>query len=378
MDYNSRQLFGEKPSPLAYPALSAAGAPFEEENELKKPASVDVTVIIPVYNTAAYLEECLETVLGQDIPNLQVICVNDGSSDSSLALLEKAAAADSRVQVVSQLNGGAGAARNRAINLAKGRYLAFIDPDDTYPASNTLSMLLSKAKENNAAVCGGSFVSVLPEGKKKESYHGDADVYTVRQEGFRDFSQDEFDYGWIRFIYNRSLFEDGTVRFPEYRWYEDPVFLVRVMQKASQYYAVPETTYLYRADYKEPSWNAGKVRDLVNGLKHNYVFAKEQGWNRLYSLIVWRIEEDYYLPIVNCLGDDEVMATISEIQARLDLSRVAYLRERNLKVRVLRPLKDYPLTNRKTAVVRQAEKISDSSMYKALQNVIERKREGHR
>ena len=89
-----------------------------------------VSVIIPVYNVEAYLRPCLDSITGQTLRDIEIICVNDGSTDSSLAILQEYAARDSRMQVRDQTNTGQGTARNRAIEQAKGEYVYFMDSDD--------------------------------------------------------------------------------------------------------------------------------------------------------------------------------------------------------------------------------------------------------
>lgn len=91
---------------------------------------IAVSVIIPVYNTDVYLFDCLDSVLNQSLKNIEVICVDDGSTDSSLSILEEYAANDSRVRILHQKNQYAGAARNKGIEAAKGEYIVFIDSDD--------------------------------------------------------------------------------------------------------------------------------------------------------------------------------------------------------------------------------------------------------
>ncbi len=92
--------------------------------------SPKVSVIIPVYNAEKYLPECLDSVCGQMLRDIEIICVNDGSTDGSAEILETYAARDERIRIISQSNAGAGAARNRGMETAEGKYLAFIDSDD--------------------------------------------------------------------------------------------------------------------------------------------------------------------------------------------------------------------------------------------------------
>ncbi len=89
-----------------------------------------ISLIIPVYNSEKYLPECLDSVLEQTFKDFEVVCVNDGSTDSSLSILKKYAAKDARIVIKSQNNAGVSAARNAALELAKGKYIAFLDSDD--------------------------------------------------------------------------------------------------------------------------------------------------------------------------------------------------------------------------------------------------------
>ena len=88
------------------------------------------SIVIPVYNVENYLRECLDSTAGQTLREIEIICVNDGSTDSSPAILEEYAAKDSRFVIAHQENAGVSAARNRGIDLAKGEYLLFLDGDD--------------------------------------------------------------------------------------------------------------------------------------------------------------------------------------------------------------------------------------------------------
>ena len=90
-----------------------------------------ISVIIPVYNTKQYLSDCLNSILAQTYTELEILFVDDGSTDGSSDLLDSFAAMDKRIRVIHQENGGVCAARNRGIDEARGEYLSFIDSDDT-------------------------------------------------------------------------------------------------------------------------------------------------------------------------------------------------------------------------------------------------------
>ena len=108
-----------------------------------------VSVIIPVYNVEKYLNQCLDSVLNQTLQDIEVICVNDSSTDGSLAILEEYAKKDERMTVVTQPNSGAGAARNKGLSLAVGKYLSFLDSDDFFEP-DMLELAYKKAEEDRA------------------------------------------------------------------------------------------------------------------------------------------------------------------------------------------------------------------------------------
>lgn len=110
-----------------------------------------ISIIIPVYNVAEYLNDVLNSILEQTFEDFEVICINDGSTDNSLEILETFATKDNRFKVISQPNQGQGVARNNGITLAKGEYLMFVDPDD-YIEKNSLEIIYNKFQGTNVDV----------------------------------------------------------------------------------------------------------------------------------------------------------------------------------------------------------------------------------
>ena len=113
---------------------------------------VKVSVIIPVYNVEKYLRECIDSILNQTLHELELICVDDGSTDGSLEILQAYEKKDNRVTVLTQHNQGAGAARNKGLQIAKGEYLSFLDADDFF-APGMLEEAYRKCKSVSADVC---------------------------------------------------------------------------------------------------------------------------------------------------------------------------------------------------------------------------------
>lgn len=112
----------------------------------------DVSVIIPVYNAKRYLRECLDSVLGQTLKSIEVICVDDGSTDGSLKIIEEYAEKDSRIKIIKQKNLFAGAARNNGMKAASGKYYAFWDADDRFEPK-ALEILFDRCEKKRADIC---------------------------------------------------------------------------------------------------------------------------------------------------------------------------------------------------------------------------------
>jgi glycosyltransferase involved in cell wall biosynthesis len=95
---------------------------------------IKISVILPVYNAERHLEQCLDSIIGQTLKDIEIICIDDGSQDRSPEILQKYALIDRRIRIITQENSGAGAARNKGLSVAKGTYLSFLDADDFFEA----------------------------------------------------------------------------------------------------------------------------------------------------------------------------------------------------------------------------------------------------
>ena len=113
---------------------------------------IKVSVILPVYNTEKYLPECLDSIINQSLRDIEIICIDDGSTDSSLQILKEYAEKDKRIVVLEQENSGAGIARNKGMESAKGKYLSFLDSDDFFEPE-MLEKAYIKCEEENADFC---------------------------------------------------------------------------------------------------------------------------------------------------------------------------------------------------------------------------------
>lgn len=350
--------------------LSMADVPPLAAPHAGEEATPALTVISPVYNAGAYLEECLDSIFGQSFSDFEVVLVNDGSPDNSLELLEAASARDGRVRVVSQFNCGAGAARNRGIELARGKRLIFIDPDDRFATNHAFADLVEAMDRSGALLCGGSLSLLKPSGKIKSSFSFGESFYRVSSERDVDLSEVWTDYGWIRFMYDASLFADRSVRFPQLNWYEDPVFFLRAVSKAGGCHVIPADVYHYRVGHKEIEWTVPKVRDMLLGMGANLKVASEQGMNELYVTIARRFNCDYRDAIKDNLEDSGVYSQLVDIQSQLNHEVIRQYSSYDSPYYYLSPLYGGP-DRRAFAVERIATKIAESKVYAGVQRAID-------
>ena len=216
---------------------------------------VELSVIIPAYNAANYLEDCLESIFAQDLPSFEVICVNDGSTDETLAVLEKLAAKHPELIVLSQENQGQGAARNVALGMARGRYVQFVDSDDRLPSEGIAKALDKMASENLDVLFfdGSTFYENDELAERfesfKDTYHREKshDECMTGIELFKRFkNENTYRVSPCMALFRRGLLDDEGIRFPEGVIYEDNAFALKVICSAQRAAHINEPLYLRR------------------------------------------------------------------------------------------------------------------------------------
>lgn len=257
-----------------------------------------------------YLTECLDSVLQQSLRDIEVICIDDGSTDTTPDLLDGYQDQDRRVCVIHQSNQGVAAARNKGISCAAGEYVAFMDPDDFYPNLETLELLYTKACENNALICGGSFSSYNnTTGKISTHFTGNSQKYTFTEEGYVDYRDYQFDFGYHRFLYKRTFLIEKNITFPPYARFQDPPFFVRAMILAKSFYAVPDVVYRYREGIQDEStsWSQVKLHDMMRGHLDNLLLSAQYELCDLHALTVQRLEaSNVYKPVMKSLHEKDL------------------------------------------------------------------------
>ena len=203
-----------------------------------------VTVIIPVYNTAPYLRRCLDSVCGQTYRNLEIICVNDGSTDDSQSILEEYAARDERVRVLVQENSGQAVARNRALDVAQGEYVLFVDSDDWIERITCETILCHMEDRVDILYFG----IIVDEMKNPERLSSLTEHLRIKFEG-RQKVRDELFLGTNAYVagkfYRMSLLKKHGIRFPEGLRYEDSAMFYNSLAVAENVFFLPRLFYHY-------------------------------------------------------------------------------------------------------------------------------------
>lgn len=201
-----------------------------------------ISVIIPVYNVERYLHECLDSVLSQSCSELQIILIDDGSTDDSGIICDEYAAKDSRIVVIHQKNSGAAAAKNAGLRMATGEYLSFVDSDD-YLEPNAYAHMISLLKAQEADVIQCSFNDVCVDKSVLHTVKGEKNGFTAVQY-LEQFTKD-WTCGllWDK-LYRRSIFEG--VFFEEGHKIDDEYFTYRGIMNAKKIIQDNFVIYNYR------------------------------------------------------------------------------------------------------------------------------------
>jgi len=243
-----------------------------------------ISVIIPIHNCGKYLIECLDSVVSQTLKDIEIIIVDDASTDASGQTADRYAESDARFRVIHLTESvGAGPARNMAMDEARGEFIAFMDGDDFYPSNDVLETLYAKAIEKNANVCGGSLRYVNADGTPRTKQ---LKQQVFEQERWYSYYEYQYEGGFYRFIYKKIFLEKNNLSFPPLLRFQDSVFFVKTMLKAEIFYAMPKLTYAYRKGHKEVVWTEEKLIDHMKGVKELFVIASNYNMTSLSKAMI--------------------------------------------------------------------------------------------
>ena len=207
-----------------------------------------ISIIIPVYNVKPYLSECLQSVVDQTYPALEIILVDDGSTDGSGQLCDEWAGKDDRIKVIHKANGGVSSARNEGLKASTGDYIGFVDSDD-WCEPEMFEKLCEALKDADGASCGFmeypmNTLDIAVHIGKRETPPcniADAVTYIYERDGY-------FTSIWNKLFRRETVFPNGRLiaMDPSLAFGEDEVWLSRVLRRCRSFAFVPEPLYHWR------------------------------------------------------------------------------------------------------------------------------------
>lgn len=268
-----------------------------------------ISVIIPVYNVENYIEKCLNSIVNQTYNNLEIIIIDDGSTDNSIAIAEKIAENDKRIRIISQVNQGVSSARNLGLDNASGEYILFIDSDDWLDLE-TCKIALDTMIKHDADVVMWPYISEYPLNSKVNLFFENKDIVwdetnieelrrrmvgPINEELFMPHALDSVVTVWGK-LYKRSAI--NNVRFVDINEIgtEDALFNIEAFNKVNKTVYISSIFYHYR-------------KDNLKSITHSYKFARVHQWLELYTKIeqfikINNLNSNYNLALNNriCLG----------------------------------------------------------------------------
>lgn len=206
---------------------------------------IQLSVIVPVYNVEKYLKECLDSLVNQSLDSMEIIIVNDGSTDTSLDICNKYSEKYEFITLISQKNKGLGAARNEGIRHAKGRYIGFVDSDD-YVEKNMFKEMVTSAIKDDLDLVICAVKMYFEDNKKikvieKNIYEESIITKTTLIKGI--VSRKIQCFAWNK-IYKRELFSD--IKYEEGVYYEDMYTMYNIALKCNKIKLIDTPFYIYR------------------------------------------------------------------------------------------------------------------------------------
>jgi len=227
-----------------------------------------ISIIVPVYNVEKYLARCLDSCLNQTFSDIEVICVNDGSTDESTKILTSYEKYDNRIKVINKVHEGPSSAKNAGFEVAIGKYILFVDSDD-YLSSIAVEKLYTNAEYNNSDFVIFDYISGTNNYENCQRFKIDIFGRHFENNPFciENISPDMYKYMHISAcskLYLRKFLTENEIEFPEGIIFEDNSYFAQVYTKAKRITYVPEPLYYYQqGKSKQMSRTDEKLFDII-------------------------------------------------------------------------------------------------------------------
>ncbi len=235
-----------------------------------------VSVIVPVFNVEKYVGQCLESLINQTLKDIDIIIINDGSTDNSLSICEEYARKDNRIKVYTKENGGLSSARNYALQFVSSPYIGFVDSDD-WVSDNFYEVLYNSITANDCDIAATSAVRKHKHSQKYRFNYEKELVCETLLDKIRNSNVPKCCYVWNK-LYKTELVKNNA--FKENSYYEDVLWLPEVLKQAHKMVFVPNGLYYYRANANsivKTRQTEKKELDFYNAQKSLIKFFDDNG-----------------------------------------------------------------------------------------------------
>jgi len=279
-----------------------------------------LSVIIPVYNTEKYITECLESIYSQNFYDFEVICVNDGSTDTSLDKLQIYQKRHSDLIIIDKANEGSGVARNLALKKAKGDYILFADSDDRY-LDGAFNEIIKKINNTNIEILIFGALTSVKEKPRTGHYSVEKIPKIFKNKEFdnKDLEKSLFrlpSTAWSK-VYKREFLEKYNIRFQEIKEGQDQIFFVKSMINASKMAVLSKNLYCYRKNRCGSVTSVKTKHDILPVLIFYEIEKVIRNLNKNYKYLIldrylkkaiirlaktdYNYRTEYYVELVNLL-----------------------------------------------------------------------------
>ena len=263
---------------------------------------------MPVFNDGNMLEKSIASFINQTLTDIELICVNDGSTDNSLEVLNDYAKQYDSIRVLSQENQGSGKARNYGISQAQGEYIGFLDADDFFIDDDALEKLYDVAKQNDALMVSGNIKLVDDDGNYSPFIY--LDYFT----DYGVIPPEEYGIPWSFYknIYRKDFLQDNNIIFPDLLRGQDPVFLAEILSKVDKVFTVPTDVYAYY--YIDGAQQCNTFRKRFDHMMHYKMVFDYMSDSKFDEIRHIYLTE--FLGFFNMLGEDaaeDLLASCREI-----------------------------------------------------------------